>query len=434
MGTALRKKAKGIAWMLMLVYLASYLTRKNFNVMISAVAGGMVSGGVFETLDAANTTLAIVSGALTVVYGIGQVVNGILGDKIKPQLMLTVGLALASASNVAMFFCPDNYVPMAIIWGINGFAHSMLWPPIVRLMATYLTSDEYGYAAVRVSWGSSIATIVLYLGCGALTSVLAWREVLLICAAGGVGILIIWLLTKDKLFTEPLADIGASKKSEGKKSSSLPLFVFVPVVLIMLGIILQGSLRDGVETWTPTILAGENENLGGSLAIILTVVPAIFSMISFSVFDLLHRKLFRNEVTCAAVIFLGSTVFAFFIYLTSLTVTAATLATALYLIFISLLTGCMHGINLMLITVVPKRFLKSGKVSTFSGILNACTYVGSAVGVWFFAEIGGNGNWDTSMLAWIIIAAAGTAVCFAAVPLWKKFRRDYTDVPEDKNT
>ena len=428
MGTTLRKKAKGIAWMLLLVYFASYLTRKNFNVMISAVAESMVSGGVFETLDAANTTLAIVSGALTVLYGLGQVANGIIGDKIKPQLMLTAGLVLASASNIAMFFCPDNYIPMAVIWGINGFAHSMLWPPIVRLMATYLTSDEYGYAAVRVSWGSSIATIVLYLGCGALTSFMSWRYVLLVCAAGAVAILLIWLLTKDKLFTEPLLDIKKSEKSEGKKSSALPLFVFVPIVLIMLGIILQGSLRDGVETWTPTILAGENENLDRSLSIILTVVPAIFSMISFSVFDLLHRKLFRNEVTCSAVIFLGATVFAFFIYLVSLTVTNATAATILYLFFISLLTGCMHGINLMLITVVPKRFLRSGKVSTFSGILNACTYVGSAVGVWFFAEIGGDGNWEVSMLSWIIIAAAGTAVCFAAVPLWKKFRRDYADL------
>ena len=427
MGTNIRKKAKAIAWLLTLVYFASYLTRKNFNVMISAVSSGMVSSGAFSNVDAANTMLAIVSGALTVAYGVGQIVNGILGDKIKPQLMITAGLTIASAANVAMYFCPDNYIAMSIIWCINGFAHSMLWPPIVRLMATYLNSDEYGYSSVRVSWGSSIATIVLYFGCGALTSVIAWREVLLICAGCGVMLLAVWMFFNKKLFTDSMAQMDVKKDATEKKKYPLPLFVFIPVALIMIGIILQGSIRDGVETWTPTILQGENEALGGSVAIILTVVPAIFSMISFSVFDILHRKLFRNEVTCAAVIFLGATFFAFCVYLTNLFVNNDSVETVLYLIFISLLTGCMHGINLMLITVVPKYFLKSGKVSTFSGILNACTYAGSAVGVWLFAQISVSGSWGESMIAWIIISALGAVACFAAVPLWKKFRRIYSD-------
>ena len=426
MAVQIRKRAKGIAWLLTLVYFASYLTRKNFNVMISAVANSMVPS-VFPTLDEANTSLAVISVALTIVYGAGQIINGILGDKIKPQLMLTAGLSLAAASNIAMAFCPDNHIVMAIIWGINGFAHSMLWPPIVRLMATYLNSDEYGYAAVRVSWGSSIASIVLYFGCGALISVMEWRPVLLICAGGCIAILAAWTLFNGKLLRDPLVKLDTSDTVEEKKKFSLPSFVFIPISLIMLGIILQGSLRDGVETWTPTILQGENEALGGSVAIILTVVPSIFSMISFSVFDLLHRKIFKNEVTCAAVIFLGATVAALVVYLTNLFVTNAALETALYLTFISLLTGCMHGINLMLITVVPKRFLKSGKVSTFSGILNACTYIGSAIGVWLFAQISTGGDWRTSMLAWIIISAAGVASCILAVPLWKKFRREYAD-------
>ena len=151
MAGQIRKRAKAIAWLFTLVYIASYMTRKNFNVMISAVANSMVPT-VYPTLDEANTSLAVISVVLTVAYGVGQIFNGILGDKIKPQTMLTGGLSIAAASNIAMAFCPDNYIAMAIIWGINGFAHSMLWPLIVRLMATDINSDEYGYSAVRVSW------------------------------------------------------------------------------------------------------------------------------------------------------------------------------------------------------------------------------------------------------------------------------------------
>ncbi len=434
MAGQIRKRAKGIAWLLTLVYFASYLTRKNFDVMMANICSSMVDAGTFADKLTAQETLAIVVAAMTVTYGIGQIVNGIIGDKIKPQLMLTAGLGLASACNIAMYFAPDNYIIMTVIWGINGFAHSMLWPPIVRLMATYLSSDEYGYSAVRVSWGSSIATILLYLGCGALVGFMDWRSIILACAFGGILSLVVWILLNKKLFTEPQLLSGAKQDSGEKKKENLPLpvFVFIPIALIMLGIILQGSLRDGVTTWTPSILNQEYGVAEGN-AIMSTVMTAIFSMLSFSVFDLLHRKVFRNEVTCAGVIFAGSTVFSLAIYLTNMFVSDPTFGSILAISFISLITGCMHGINLMLITVVPKRFIKSGKVSTFSGILNACTYIGSTVGTLLFpmliGEEGATGDvsWGIVMLVWVIIAALGTAVCLFAVPLWRKFRREYAD-------
>ena len=201
----------------------------------------------------------------------------------------------------------------------------------------------------------------------------------------------------------------------------------------MLGIILQGSLRDGVTTWTPSILNQEYGVPEGN-AIMSTVMTAVFSMLSFSVFDLLHRKVFKNEVACAGVIFAGSAVFSLAIYLTNMFVTDPAVGSILAVSLISLITGCMHGINLMLITVVPKRFIKSGKVSTFSGILNACTYIGSTVGTLLFPMLigeggtdGGSVSWGIVMLVWIIISVLGTAACLFAVPLWKKFRREYAD-------
>ena len=151
MENIITKRAKNITLMCTLVYFASYLTRINFAVMMVKICADM---------NALKTELAVVVTGLTIVYGVGQVISGVIGDKIKPQYMLTAGLSLASACNIAMFFC--NTIPaMTVVWCINGFAQSMLWPPIVRIMSTYLADHEYSYAAVRVSWGSSIATIIL---------------------------------------------------------------------------------------------------------------------------------------------------------------------------------------------------------------------------------------------------------------------------------
>ena len=153
MNKNISSRARAITWLCTLVYFASYLTRNNFSVMMLNIC---------NDLGTTKSALAIVVTGLTIVYGAGQIVSGLMGDKIKPQLMLTIGLSIACASNIAIFFCSD-ILSMTIIWCINGFAHSMLWPPIVRIMSVYLSNEEYGYAAVRVSWGSSIATILMYL-------------------------------------------------------------------------------------------------------------------------------------------------------------------------------------------------------------------------------------------------------------------------------
>lgn len=419
MNSVISKRAKAIAWLLTLVYFASYLMRKNFSVMLVDICG---------ELAVEKSAIAIVSTLMTITYGAGQIINGILGDRIKPQTMLTTGLGLAAACNVAMFFAP-NIPVMAAIWAVNGYAHAMLWPPIVRLMSMHLNSDEYGYSAVRVSWGSSIATIVLYTLCPFLLMVTDWRTVIIGCAVGGVAILALWVSFQKKVFADP-SSVGGAVPAEAKaggakkKGIPLPLYVFIPIALIMLGIVLQGMLRDGVTDWTPNFLH-ETYGVDKSNAILFTVIPAIFSMISFSAFDLLHRKVFRNEVTCSAVIFGGAAVCSLILFAFNTLIPNIVVA----IVAVSLIIGCMHGINLMLITVVPKRFIKSGKVSTFSGILNACTYGGSAIAVPGFAmitEMSGN-DWNVTVLVWGIISVLGLAVCLAGVPLWRKFCKEYAN-------
>ena len=416
MENTIRPRAKAIAWACTLVYFASYLMRINFAVMIVKICSDM---------QVSKTDLAIVLTGLTIAYGTGQIISGMLGDKIKPQLLLTIGLALAAVCNVSMFFCTSIPV-MTVVWSINGFAHSMLWPPIVRLMSTYLTDNEYGYSAVRVSWGSSFATIFLYLFCPFMLNFMPWRPIMLICAAGGLAIMVFWILVNPRLFTEPIANSRNTKASDktSPQGTRLPGFVYFPVILIMLGIILQGMLRDGVQNWMPTILSETFPDIlteEGSIA--LTVVLAIFSVISFAVFDTLHRKVFKNEVFCAAMIFVLSAVCAAVLYISSFFSSSLIIS----VLFMGLIVASMHGINLMLITVVPKRFVKSGKVSTYSGLLNACTYIGAAISTYGFAALAESFGWNVTILTWIIISVAGLGVCLAATPIWKKFRKEYAD-------
>ena len=425
MSQKISSKAKKITWLLAMVYFASYLLRKNFSVMLAAI----VASG-FNAVE-----LGVVGSAMTISYGAGQIINGILGDKIKPQYMLTCGLLMATCCNFAMSFC-TTVTLMAVVWFINGFAHAMLWPPIVRLMAMHMNDTEYGYAAVRISAASSVATIVLYLLAPVMLNAMTWNKVIMCIGFAGIVIALAWILLNPRLLKKKEVPLSleegapeAPKKAEAKKKVPLPAMVWVPIILIFMGIVLQGALRDGVGDWMPTYMAQAFDLDEGS-AIITGVVPAVFSILSFTTFDLLHRKLLKNEVTCAAVIFEASVICAGALLLVNKFAPAGLLSGIASALLIGLLVACMHGINLMLITVVPKRFIKSGKVSTFSGLLNAATYVGAAVALPLFPALAENFDWNMTIAAWIVIATLGAFVCFAVVPMWSKFRKKYSDNPE----
>ena len=410
-----RPKAIKFAWIGLLVYFASYLMRINFAVMMAKI---------IEDMQVEKSALAVVVTCLTVTYGVGQVLSGFLGDKISPRWMVIVGLGLAAACNVALIFA--TAIPaMAVIWGINGFAHAMLWPPIVCMMSIYLTEEEYGYAAVRVSWGSSFATILLYLVAPLLLNVMHWRTVILLCAVGGMAINLVWLFMSKRLLTDPVNAPAPAKKGEKASAAPLPRYVIAPILLIMTGIMLQGILRDGVQNWMPSYLL-ETFHIPSEYAIMATVILGVFSIVSYSAFHLMHRKLFRNEVFCSAVIFAGSAVSALVLYFVNL----YTQWVPVSMLAMAVIVSCMHGVNLMLITVVPKRFAKSGRVSTFSGIMNACTYVGAAIATYGFAVLEESFGWNFTILMWFFVSCAGLAVCLIATPIWKKFRRDYADNPK----
>lgn len=409
------KKAKRISLLLSMVYLASYIMRINFAAIMVKVGTDM---------SVAKTDLAIVVTALTIAYGSGQIISGIMGDKIHPAYMLTAGLSLACICNLLMAMASSIPV-MSVIWCVNGFAHSLLWPPIVRIMSTHLKNEEYSYCTMRVYMGSSGATVAIYLLAPLLLKVSSWRVVMLTCAAFGAAVAIIWTVFGKATLGEA-ENIGTNTNKNTKfVGKPFPKFVYLPIVFIAIAIALQGVLRDGVTNWMPSYLL-ESFGLSEESAIVSTVVTAIFSIVSFKFFDVIHSKFFKNEVFCATVVFGASAVCAIALYF----VNKFTGIVVLSMLFMAAIVGCMHGVNLMLITIVPKRFVKSGKVSTVSGVLNAFTYVGAAASTYAFAAFAESKGWGFTLFTWIVISALGALMALAATPFWKKFRKEYSDNPE----
>ena len=90
----------------------------------------------------------------------------------------------------------------------------------------------------------------------------------------------------------------------------------------------------------------------------------------------------------------------------------------------AILTGAMHGVNLMLICMLPAYFQKTGKVSTVSGVLNACTYIGSALSTYMIAFLVDKFGWQLNLVLWLGVTVLGTLVCLLLQKPWKNISKE----------
>lgn len=381
-------------FLFMVTYMISYLTRINYGAVILEM-------GHDTGISSSLLSLAVTGSFIT--YGAGQLFSGWFGDRIQPKKLVFTGLAVTTVMNLLIPVC-HNFWQMTAVWCVNGLAQAFMWPPIVKLMVALFSEEEYKKASVVVSWGSSFGTIFVYLMSPFWIAVAGWRCVFIVSAILGAVMVLIW--------GHFCPDIAEEAKSEKKQTGGLQLLKSPLILSIMFAIVLQGSLRDGVTTWMPSYVA-ETFHLGNNVSILTGVLLPVFSILCFQAASVIYRKRPNDPLLCAGGIFLAGAFFAFVLLLFS------GRNAALCVLFMALLTGCMHGVNLILICMIPAFFKESGNVSTVSGILNSCTYVGSAISTYGIAKISESAGWNVTISVWILIAAAGTVVCFGCIPAWR---------------
>lgn len=407
-----RRDCRFLVAALCAVYFCSYFSRLNYTTVIAEI---VASEGILKSDAALATTACFIT------YGIGQLFSGWLGDRISPKWLIFTGLASTALVNFLLPLWPRIGV-MVTLWALNGFAQSLLWPPMMRLMAGYLDAVWIERGCVRTSMASSAATILLYLLAPLILRLGGWRGVFRIAVALAGCAALAWLLALTAFEKRHGAvPVGAAPAKEspapakespaaqsGLAGLSMKTLIFGEGLLfVMLGIIMQGTLRDGVTTWLPSYLSEVFQLETGS-SILSSVIIPIFSILSFQVCAFLHRRFFPNEVLFSAGLF-GAGILLSLAMAALFTASAAGSA-----LLAALLTACMHGINLMLICNLPARFAASGRVSLISGILNACTYIGSALSTYGFALIAQSVGWRAVVVCWAGICAVGLAACLAA--------------------
>lgn len=418
----LKSPITALTWLCAAAYFCSYLTRLNYSaVMVEMIAT--------EGFTKSGASIALTG--LFITYGIGQIISGFLGDKLRPQSLVFCGLLTSAAMNLAITICPNTFW-MTAVWCVNGFAQAMMWPPLVRIMSAHMTEDEYKKATVRVTWGSSFGTIAVYLTAPLYIAINGWRMVFVASAAIAVVMACLWLpgyralerkipRNRSVPATAPADNASTNTPAPAPQFSKLTAGVWGLLGVIMFGIVMQGILRDGITTWMPSYV-DDSFHLGSGLAILSGVILPVFSILCVQAVSVVNRKFIRNELACGAFFFALGAVALFVLNLVQ--GSSSLVYIILSIAALAIASACMHGVNLVLICMVPKFFQYTGRISLISGVLNSCTYVGSALSTYGVAVVQENFGWGITVLIWCGVAVAGTLACALMISKWKRFKKD----------
>ena len=400
-----RRQIRLLVRMCTLVYFTSYVTRLGILTTISEViASGMASAEVASLAETLNL----------ICYGGGQIVSGLLGDKIKPQKLIFFGLLVTFGVNLAVGVGVSG-VALAILWPLNGFAQAFMWPPMVAILAHCMNAETYNKSVVTISFGSSSATVFMYLICPLIIRTIGLKYVFLMAAGTGIVVAVAWnvVFARNFTYTPVVASKDDLQRPEKKPFGEN---VIILLAVLIFTIALQGTLRDGVQTWTPSLLIGLH-GLDTSSAILSSVVLPVFGFLSISFASFIQRQWIHNE-SLASALFFGAAALA-----GGILVLFKETSPILCVIMIAVIIGSAHAINILLVSIVPRSFVKTGRVGFISGLLNCGTYIGSSLAVYIFGTLGNGGNWTAVVLLWTLFAAAGTAFCILFARPWDKYKR-----------
>ena len=388
------KNALYIGTLCSVAYLAVYFARN----ILSVVTNNMVETDNFTTIYTGN------AGAFFFAfYAVGQLINGMIGDKIKAKYMMSLGLLFAGATNLIFSFTAVSNPDAALfIYGLTGFFLAMIYGPMTKLVAEntdpiYTTRCSLGYTFSSF-FGSPLA--------GLLAGFLAWQSVF---AIGSIT-LFVMAACCFIFFTiferKGIVKYGQFKREscDGKKLSfteSIKLLCKHRIVKFSLISIITGIVRTSVVFLLPNYIASYLGFSSKNSSFIFSIATLVISTTAFiSVF--VYERLGNNMDKTILVMFSAAAVFFACTYFIK--------ASVPNIVFITLAVMASNASATMLWSKYCPSLRDTGMVSSATGFLDFLSYLAAAASNAVSPKMVDSIGWKNLIAVWFGLMIAGIAV------------------------
>ncbi len=368
-------------------YACFYLGRLNLSIALPAMT---------TALSANRAEIGALGTVFFWTYGIGTLVNGELGNIVRPRLLVAAGLLAIILVNV-IFSLQTSLLIMAILWGINGVAQSAGWSPLLRVITDHVSAQQRGQISTLFPISFQIGAAVTWVLTGALVAAWGWQAAFLV-----PGLLLLLPLVH---WWRSGIDGRAGQPARFSLATSLgDLRGFAPLLLANA---LGGFALVGTIFWTPTYVVDTGYVSASATGVVSAMLPlvGIVGMVGSS---RLMQHSGRAEVTAMQLLAVGAALMG----------GALLLPLAGQALVLLLALTALGGLGGMMTSAIPVQFAGAGRTSSTTGIFNGAFNLGGGfAGVASGALLESSG-WNAVLLMW-----ATALVLALALIAWFRWQR-----------
>ena len=380
------KNAVMIGSLCSISYFAVYIARN----ILSAVTPQMVEQGISEAY------IGSISSLYFVFYAVGQLINGVIGDKIRAKWMISFGLFGAGVTNLLFSHLIATPALATLVYALTGFFLSMIYGPMTKVVS----ENTEPLHATRCSLGYTFASFFGSPTAGLLASFLAWQGVFAVSSAAlftmaALGVLFFTLLERRGVIR--YGQYKPTKKGVG----NIGVLLRRQIVKFSLISILTGVVRTSVVFWLPTYIAqslGYSAKTSAKLFTAATLVISLTAFVAVFVYEKLGHNMDKTILlmfSCSAFFFAGT----YFLR-----------HPAVNLVCIVLAIMASNGAASMLWSRYCPSLRDTGMVSSATGFLDFLSYMAAAAANLIFANAVTSIGWKNLILVWLALMVLGVII------------------------
>lgn len=384
-------------------YAACYLGRNILSAMMPLIIKNNTYG---------HNSLATMGSAFFITYGLGQLINGFIGNRVRAKFMVFTGLFL-SGLLVILFPMICSTSLSLILWGVCGFLCSMLWGPLSRLVGEN-TREEAGRVILTLLTIASIAgTSITYVLAIISTNKDSWKTGFYTAGIILIVVSILWYTVISLLERKGFIKYKAPVFTHEKTKNILKYLIANSILEMTAIAMLNGVIRNAVAFWIPTYITERFQASPSYAAAISSILPFINlggTMISVYI----AKKLKNNDKRILGIFFSFATVMFAIMYFGNKN------AMLLNLIALFAASAAMTGACNIIFSYYILRFANTGKISSITGFLDFASYVSASGANILFSKLLSSFDWNFIVAIWAFTTLVGLFFC---LPLFSCNRR-----------
>ena len=358
-------------------YVCIYAARLN----LSIASPEMIAGGILS-----SEQYGFLGSAFFVVYACGRLLNGVIGDRTAPWIMVGLGLLLTGVANLFIGTLPA-YVLILLLWCVNAYAQSMLWSSLLRCMTGLYgkqTADRKVPILVSSVSVGNIAGIVIstwmvetigiraaFLAPGALTLLLGISTALVLRTVPEGP--------KPEKQSFPVAEFFRDKKIRG----------------MLLPALFHGVVKDNIGSWMAIYFVTRYAINLESSALFVLLIPTV-GMVGRLIYPMCYRLSRQRENLISVICFGACVLLAGVLCLNPKEPLVAAIC-------LSVIYALISMINTSMLSMFPLRFAEKNMVSSVSGVADFFTYLGAGIGSAVYGFWNKGGNFVPMFVSWVVL-------------------------------